>query len=416
MPLSLRGIAAGLSLAAVAGPASAQETPASEVWIAGDPHLHTTAWGCDRDSDPDRLLELMRLHGLQVGVSLLWGEGMERDRQWFTGADYPGSSAGRILHYDLEVSHFPAEVGGHLILLGLDDLRLPLEADSGIPVAERAIAQDRRVVVGVAHGWKWPADGSFPAPDSWGRPFEFPVLVARGEADFLSTEVADADTVVDPGTFDLWRRLLNTGFRLPLVGASDLPCVHHYLGAGVLRTRVLVRGPVTYEAWLEGIRAGRTVVAVGGDEALDLRVAGARIGETVEAARGEELSVEIEGTLEEAGAVELLLNGRPTQAIQLEPGPTSFATRLALDESGWVAARSPHALTSAVYVRVADRPVRASAADACYFVRYLDYLDTLTESGRLGLGEAAADVRAAFREAQRTFEDRFLEAGGDVCR
>lgn len=389
---------------------------AQEAWVVGDPHLHTTAWGCDRDATPESLLEKMRRHGLQVGVSLLWGAGIERDRQWFTGADAPGSSPDRILHYDLEVSRFPADRGGHLILLGLRSLELPLEAGSGIPVVERALAQDPRVVVGVAHGWKWPADGSFPAPDSWGRPFELPVHVARGDAHFLSTEVAGAGSAVDPGTLDLWRRLLNSGFRLPLLGASDLPCIQHHLGDGVLRSRVLIRGPLSYEAWLEGIRAGRTVVALGGHEHLDLRVGGARIGDTVEATRGEELSVRLAGSLEQAGAVELIVNGRPASVIPRPPGPLSLETRLALDASAWIAARSPRAQTSAVYVLVDGAPVRASADDACFLVRYADHLLGLVDGGPLDLGEATGVATAAYREARQTFEARFREAGGRACR
>ena len=58
-------------------PASAGE---ALEWAAGDPHVHTTAWGCDIGRDPEEIVELLELFGLDVASSLVWGAGYERDR------------------------------------------------------------------------------------------------------------------------------------------------------------------------------------------------------------------------------------------------------------------------------------------------------------------------------------------------
>jgi cysteine-rich repeat protein len=122
-------------------------------WVSGDVHAHTT--GCSRPFVPEAVVDRLKAQGLQVGSVLVWGEGFRNDSQLFTGRDHPLSDSSFILHYDLEVSHFPAAMTGHLILLGLDSLAFSADVFStpwsGLPVAEWARRQPR-AVVGMAHG------------------------------------------------------------------------------------------------------------------------------------------------------------------------------------------------------------------------------------------------------------------------
>ncbi|HEY5907792.1 MAG TPA: CehA/McbA family metallohydrolase, partial [Vicinamibacteria bacterium] len=250
-------------------------------FVASDPHVHSG--GCDGiDTPPPQLLQLLAAEGIEVGAALVWGVGYDRDRPLFTGGDDPASSGGRILHYDLEVSAFAAGRSGHLVALGLRDVdfspdpfRFP---KSGLSIPPWAKTQGERVVVGMAHGQFWPSSG-FPSPPvQCCMPWELPVQAARGGVSFLITERRGDGPPVDPGTFLLWRTLLNSGFRLALLGASDYPCIHRAIDDTSPRTDVIVSGPLTYDAWLEGVRRGRTVLTMDARHRLNLRVNGAPLG------------------------------------------------------------------------------------------------------------------------------------------
>jgi len=411
---TLRASLAGwLCLAAL--PAPAQETFR---WVTGDPHVHATAWDCDVSHSPEQLAELQERHHLDVVSALLWGIGYERDRPWFTGRDHPVSTAEHVLHFDVEVSHFEPERGGHLILLGLRELDFfdaGATSLSGVPVVDWASGQDPGVTIGMAHGFKWPADGSFPRLDTWGRPFELPVHAARGRIHFLSTE-EPGETVVDPGTWKLWKSLQNAGLRVTLMGASDYPCIAHSFDGDVLRNHALIRGPLSYAAWLEAIRAGRVVVASGDRESLNLEVAGARLGEEARLGAGLPATIVVEANLAGAADVEILGNGRPVLTLPLPAGHARVVTEIALESSAWLVARSPRAVTNPVYALVDGRPIRASAEDACYLVRYVDYLADSVARGSINMHGSRDAALAAYAEARRTLEARFLESGGSECR
>ena len=261
--------------------------PAS--FVASDPHVHSR--GCEPFvTPPASLLQLLGAQGIQVGAALVWGVGFAGDLPFFTGSDDPASGGGRILHYDLEVSAFAAARSGHLVALGLRDLRFSGNPDrfpkSGLSLPAWARAQGERVTVGMAHGQFWPSSG-FPAPPVvCCMPWEFPVQAVRAGVSFLITERRGDGPALDDGTFLLWRTLLNSGFRIAVLGASDYPCIHRAIDDTSPRTDVIVNGPLTYEGWLQGIRAGRTVVTMDARHRLNLRVNGAPLGSEVGRAGG----------------------------------------------------------------------------------------------------------------------------------
>ena len=80
--------------------------------------------------------------------------------------------------------------------------------------------------------------------------------------------------------------------------------------------------------------------------------------------------------------MELLVNGAPATSVVLPPGRQVATLRLGLPASSWVAARTRRSTTGAIYVVVDGKPVRASASDTCYLVRYTDHLSGLVGSGR----------------------------------
>jgi len=374
-------------------------------WVSGDIHLHGHGCG-DEVSSPGELLSLVEAAGIQVGSVLVWGVGFEQDRPLFTGRDSPVSTPSHRLRYDLEVSHFDAARGGHLVALGLRSLDFTpavFHTPTGVPVVDWAHAQG--AVVGMAHAQFWPADGRFPQPPGGCcMPWELPVHVARGRLDFLAVEKPGPRSPLDDGAFLLWKSLLNAGFRVPIAGGSDYTCLNHEFGPRTPRTDVLMQGPPSYEGFLDALRKGRSAVAIGRGNRLDLRVNGARLGEEVHVRAGQPLELDLESRFEQPGEVEVLVNGRVDRTLGAEPGTRVGRVSLSLATSAWIAARSRWVATSPVYAIVDGREIRASPEDACYLVRYVEHLSAL----RPGAQPAYADARDELLR-------RFTESGGTAC-
>ena len=267
----------------------------------------------------------------------------------------------------------------------------------------------------MAHGQFWPAAG-FPAPPvACCMPWEFPIQAARGGVSFLVTERRGDGPPVDEGTFLLSRTLLNSGFKLALLGASDYPCIHRTIDDTSPRTDAIVTGPTSYDGWLEAIRRGRTSITLDSRHHLNLRTNGAPLGSEVAAKAGEVLLVSVENEAPEPTTVELLVNGAPATSVTLAAGRQVATVRLGLSSSSWLSARSRRSATGPTYVLVDGKPIRASASDACYLVRYADYLSGLVSDGRIDLGEDTAEALDAYAAARAEFEKRFREAGGNAC-
>ncbi len=382
-------------------------------WVTSDVHVHST--GCSQYASPARLAELLKAQQIQVGAALVWGEGYANDAAFFTGRDHALSTPGFILHYDLEVSHFEAARGGHLVLLGLDSIAFSDDVfhapNSGIPVVEWAHRQPR-ALVGMAHAQFWPADQILDRPGGCCTPWDAVVHAVRGRLDFLSLERMPDE---EPASFRLWKALENAGFRVPITGGSDWSCIADRFHERTPRTDVIVDGPLTYESWLAGIKAGRTVAATRVGTRLNVRVDGHRLGEEVPLPGPQSVTV----TLETAGVaadVEVLVNGEPRARVALPEGRQLAQLQVPVTQSSWITARSQNALTSPVYVIVGGKPVRASADDACYLWRSVEKIEQLVSIRILNLYESEPAALAAYHEAAGELQRRFVESGGGVCR
>lgn len=385
-------------------------------FASSDPHLHGR--GClAPSSSPAALAQLLASESIDVGAALVWGDGYEQERGFFTGADHPAATGGRILHYDLEVSAFAAGESGHLLMYGLRSIDYsdsPFRSPrSGLDLPAWAKAQGERVAVGMAHGQFWNESG-FPVVRECCTPWDFPIQAVRGGVSFIVTERRGDGPPIDAGTFLLWRTLLNSGYRIAVMGGSDYPCIHHEY-AGFPRTDVIVTGPLTYDAWLEGVRRGRTVVTLDSAHRLNLRVNGVLLGGEVAARAGEVLLVSVESESPEPVGVEILVNGGTATSIVLPAGRQVATLRMGVAQSSWIAARTLRAATSAVYVVVDGRPVRGPAADICYLKQYTDYLSDLVRTRRVNLGEDSDSALQAYAAAGAEFARRFTEAGGGAC-
>jgi hypothetical protein len=360
-------------------------------WYAGDMHVHRSCGGSPESVSS--LYEKMSANNLAV-ISLLadMGNGEVQDPVTdlprVNGQDDPASTPGRIIHWDTEWHWDPVytqyphlALGGHIVALGLTDAQQVWE-EYTYPIFEWV--RQRNGIAGFAH-MQYLDDG-IPSSLNCCLPLEYPVEVALGSAQFVSQDVQGSDSAVRA-----WYKLLNTGFRPGFAAGTDYPCGVSTLGS--LLTYVRVNGPMTYRSWIEGIAAGRTVVSRNGqDEFLGLTVNGtARPGDEIRLAAPGTVGVNVQWTAERslAGTIELVHNGEVVAvlAASAAPGvPATLNTTVSLPKSGWLAARrmdgTGHQVhTGAVFVIVNDAPIRASAADAQFFVQWMDNLLTRTADG-----------------------------------
>ncbi len=420
---------------------SGQSSPRPEPsdWFAGDPHLHRGI-GCGRSNEkemltPQQLLDMMKVNNLAV-ICVLADAGngeieyADQDLKMITGKDNPVSTPDRIVHWDAEWHYDPQGVtferkviGGHLILLGLKHGGQPF-AQYTYPIF--TWAKEQGGIAGFAHMQYLPF-AFYPPPDGIPlsldccAPLEYPVETALGSASFLTEDVRGGDSALEA-----YYRLLNTGFRPGLAAGTDYSCNDNE-PLGTLLTYVRIPdGHLTYEKWIEGLAAGRTVVSRNAhNEFVDLKVNGmAQPGDEVrlEGAGPVRVRVEWRSVQKNLGRIEVVQNGAvvASQTAEVAPGsPAAFETTLTFRHSGWLATRrmdwqtGHRTHTGAVFVIVKGEPIRASAADARFFVSWIDNLLKQTSPGGNWSGFLSKDRDAAqkrYREARAIFVKRAAEA------
>jgi hypothetical protein len=413
--------------------------PEPSDWFAGDAHVHRGI-GCGRSNEkemltPEQLVDMMKVNNLAV-ISVLADAGngeikyAGQDLAMITGKDNAVSTPQRIVHWDAEWHYDPEGVtferkmiGGHLILLGLKKGGQPF-AQYTYPIFKWA--KEQGAVAGFAHMQYLPF-AFYPPPDGIPlsldccAPLEYPVETALGSASFLMEDVHGSDTALEA-----YYRILNTGFRPGLVASTDYSCNYNE-PLGTLLTYVRVPdGQLTYEKWIAGLAGGRTVVSRDAhNEFLGLKVNGtAQPGDEIRLEKNGPVRVRVEwrSLRSDLGRIEVVQNGSvvASQTAEASPdAPAVFETTLEFRQSGWLAARrmdwqNGHRLhTGAVFVIVKGAPIRASAADARFFVSWIDYLLKQTSPGGEWASFFSNDREAAqkrYREARAIFLERANEA------
>lgn len=360
--------------------------PEPSGWYAGDIHVHRNCGEITSIISETELTAMMAVNDLAV-ISVLadMGNGEVKDSRIdlpkVNGSDAVYSEPGRIVHWDAEWHFDPAGVtfenkamGGHIVLLGLHEAH-QIWDESSYKILEWGNAQD--AVMGFCHMQY--LNDTIQNDLTCCIPVDYPVEAALGTIDFLSEDVWLNDAAIKS-----WYRLLNCGFRLAWTAGTDFPC-NESSPFGSLLTYVQVKDkPLTYSKWIEGIRQGRTVGSTNGHaEFLDLKINGGN-GPGDEIKLKGRKSVEIDAiwtaikTL--TGRIEIICNGKVIAKLEGTASPdepVSLKTRHKIGQSSWISARRMdergHQLqTSPVYISLKGAPVRASAEDARYFVRWID--------------------------------------------
>jgi hypothetical protein len=384
-------------------------------WYSGDHHVH--AAGCSHYESPEEGVKPEAMwrqivgEDLNVGAVLTWGPGWYHQKQFFTGKTHPLSTAKNVMRHEVEVSGFPSSHAGHVVLLNLreDDYPGTKEIEDWpswtLPVFKWAKSQDG--LTGYAHsGWgleptektKALPNYVLPKMDGIGAN-EYVVTVTENVVDFYSA----GDTPA-PWELNMWYHSLNCGFRTRLSGETDYPCIYDER-VGLARSYFKPSGPLTYDAYIQAIKSGRSYVSEGGSHIIDYAVNGVEVGtqnSEVKLSKQQDVAITarvialLPATQDEEGAavasrafdrqpfwsierariktsrsvpVELIVNGEPVDTtVLLADGQwKDINFKHTIKQSSWIALRIfPSSHTNPVFVLVDDKPVQVKkSAEWC---------------------------------------------------
>jgi len=246
-----------------------------------------------------------------------------------------------------------------------------------------------------------------------------PVDVALGRLDYFEV-VGFSDHLA---TARVWYRLLNCGFRLPAGAGTDAMTNYASLRGPLGTDRVYVKSgfPLDRARWYGALKAGKTMATNG--PLVRFTVNGEDAGSEVRLPAGSQrLSLRV--SLRSQVPVDHLQIMGPAGVVS-EIGLHGDGTRadttitISASQSGWYLARAwsekaeppvldiyPFGTTSPVYVTIGDARVR-SAADADFFLRWIDRLETAVNAHE-GWNSTAErrEVLSHLQQAREEFEKR----------
>jgi hypothetical protein len=371
----------------------------------------------------------MKMTGMKMaGMEM---NGVETNGTKTPHAPQPHSSAASepLMRYDLEVSGFPSSHCGHLVLLKLKEQNYPGTRmlddwpSWNLPILKWAKSQG--AVAGYAHsGWGMVVDSVelpnylIPAFDNCGANEYLVDVTHEGMLDFISG--CDTWPFVE---LNIWYHVLNCGYRLYFAGETDFPCItDRSVGGGrsYVRMETLPAGDAGYAAWLlNGFQRARSYFGDGRSHIFDFSVSGGVARDVAHGTNGDlhsntpaqlritaracaRLEPEINSETEKIRTaspydhpywhlersrignsrkvpVELVVNGVSVERSEIDADGTVSDVAFdlnKLDRSSWLALRIfPSSHTNPIFVRIGDRPIRASkksaqwcrqAVDACW--------------------------------------------------
>lgn len=452
--------------------------PSKLGWWSGDHHIH--AAGCAHYSVPTQGVHAQDMarhcmgEDLKIGANLTWGPCFDYQKQFFTGTEDKESRFPFLLRYDVEVSGFGSHKSGHLCLLKLKEQMYPGgdSTDHWPTLCLNTLkwAKKQGALTGPAHsGWGLqplaendPARGQqyklgLPSATDELPNFIVPPFNGIGACEYIvdvTHEVEGPDgkpvpavdfmSMVDtPHTWELniWYHTLNAGFRTRISGETDFPCVYgERVGLG--RAYVKLDERLSYDAWCEGIRAGRAYVSDGKSHLIDFKANDLELGtqnSELRLAKPTSVKVTVKASalldvqprpdiqnapagqkpfwdLERARIgssrnvpVELLVNGFAVQKQTIAADGTmrDLSFDVPIEKSCWLALRiraSSH--TNPIFVIVDNKPIREKRSlEWC--LKSVDQCWSQKEA--LIAPKEHADAVAAYEHARKVYRERLAE-------
>ena len=326
-------------------------------WYSADGHLHITRH--HKGVDP-LILKLMQAEDIHVGNLLEVG----RATADWTVQQYAHGDSGLY------------QEGNYLIASGQENLRTHLLGHTITLGAKESIynpetyplyrlswqqAVDQGALNGYAHFGE----------DILGLDPGLPTLMPHNLMQFI--EVLQANQ----GHYNAWYNMLNLGFRITPTAGTDYMCGIVLPGAERFFTKI--EGRLTFNKWLEGVRAGRTFVTTG--PLLEFSINDQEIGSDVVLLEEGDVTIKGEVNFQKRGfdhlfdqlmGLELVENGEIVRRFPRldNSGKISFEIQHKVKESSWLAlringrdlnksptrTRSDTAHTAPIYITLNNKP------------------------------------------------------------
>ena len=373
---------------------------ADQGWYAGNTHVHYD----ETETRPLERLQLdPRVEDLPAFVnSILKRRDVPYASNGFPVGRHPLSTAGHVIDIGEESRHNDEtwHIGyGHIMLINLrrqvEPVSRGLLVDDSSPDYPPLIdaCDDARAQGGVA---LWCHNG---------MGMEAPVAAVLGRLDGMN--------LFDPWWMEpdyrIWYGLLDCGLQLPVSTGSD------WFLCSSNRVYVDQGGAFSYEAWLDGLRAGRTFITNG--PILRLAVAGHGPGDDVLAPRRASLPVTVEWSgAQPVDRVEIVRDGEVVAASDDVSGSASgtFSATVPVAGARWIAARAwgrrrtsyGHALwahTSPVYVGAGPAVAPARAASTRFIAGIAEARTWLTTRARFDDAAQRDRMLALYDEGRDQF-------------
>jgi hypothetical protein len=434
--------------------------PSRRGYWSGDHHIH--AAGCAHYENPTQgvmppdMLRHCMGEDLKVGCCLTWGPCFDFQKRFFTGRLDDASQYPYLIRYDVEVSGFGSHASGHLNLLRLTE-QIPPGGDSKdhwptLGLNTLRWAKRQGAVCGPAHSAigltrivdRLPDTEGLDGPD--GLPtYGIPAFDGIGANEFIMNvthRVPGPDGSLVPAVdfistmntdrtaeWNMWYHVLNSGLRVRASGETDFPCITGER-VGIGRVYVRLDGPLDFDAWCDGLEAGRSYVSDGRTHLMDFA---ARVPDATKScecgvdeselaiARGETVAFTVDAAALREGPeplrAELVVNGFPVaeQPLIADGSLQKLAFRHRFEASGWAAVRVfPGGHTNPIFVLVDGEPildVRSAAwclrcVERCREAKMPTYREQERATAEADYDHAEAFFRGLIDPAQERLEGR----------
>jgi putative membrane-bound dehydrogenase-like protein len=318
------------------------DPPGQVEYVSGDPHLHFPR---RNEADDQIILDLLEAEDVHYGSILAYNEPAGPYHGLMETMDAPqlrglgkASVARRGQYLIASGQEYRSRTYGHLNLFWRDGLVLSgqkVNADNW-PLygqLERETRQQGGYAI-YAHGGYAQAIYA----DAIQKKLSAVELLQFGV--YRGIELAD------------WYAMLNIGYRLPIVGASDYPACRVLADC---RTYVHIphpadsprNDPPTFDRWLEGAAAGRSFVTTG--PLLRLELDGHKPGDVIaHSGKGPHrlgVAIALSGYVPASVKIQIIANGKVVRELALKDGKPAgldirFSSLVDIETSSWIAARA----------------------------------------------------------------------------
>jgi hypothetical protein len=396
-------------------------------WYTGENHFHANYNGSYYQRPKQSLgwLEAEDLNTANMIVANSAGAFIH-DKEFFRGSVDPISKPRYVLYWGEEYRN--SSPLGHLAFLNIKKLVPPFftsvpgsNSPYDLPLNTAAALEARKQggLVSYVH----PIGAVRDVFDSNLSAREMPVSAALGAVDSIDI------LPFGESAYELWYRMLNSGFRLAPGAGTDVFTNWRGINQipGGARAYVEIGPAMNWDRWIERYREGRNFVTNG--PLLNFQVNGEPMGKEIRVPAGHpyqaRLTVQVEAR-SPLERIELVQNGRviASQELAGETRSGRLDKEVTVDTSCWFAARVvgraargiagagniPRAHSGAIYVTVGGAPTLIRE-DVQLMLRWIDRLWALLEErNNMGPPPNRERAREMILQARRHFETKLSQS------